>query len=618
MTGESYLGIVQLFAAAAVGRNSPLKAIFPIIAAHDPYRDILTSGGILNLESSAPLAAAYGALPIASPVFQTGFDPALIAQYPDLLGPRARDIAEGFSAQTMLNVLAGGDRAYDGSYWGDARRPADVLANIVANGIPAYLVGGLYDVFQRGEPLNYAGLQNAWAGRPVGAPMDSRQKVTGRYQLLMKPQYHTTVDAGPPDLDSLQLQWFDRWLKDQDTGIERTDTPLHVVEPDGTRRDLARFPAPQAQVHTYYLAPDGTLSERRPAREASTDTLAFSGASLPCDRSTEQWSLGTLELALRPFGLGDPCAGQDVVPASAGPGQLVYTSVPLGRDSVLAGPLAATIYASANTSDTEWVAKLSDVAPDGTATDLTQGALLGSHRALDDGRTWRAGDGLPVLPIHPHTKAAKTPVTPGQVTRYDIELRSMFATLRANHRLRLTLLSSQTPHLLPLPEDLANLSGGVYQVHRRATAPSSLQLPLADPAAFTASAACATKVATPHGYIVRRTLRFSRRGVSVRGRAFALCRTDAADGARVVKRVTISIARWSKGRCAFLRANGELTVKRSCRKPVLLKVRGTTAWTFRRKAKLPPGLYRVYVSATDGTNRVEPQPRRQNARFRVH
>ena len=47
----------------------------------------------------------------------------------------------------------------------------NVLQKIVANGIPAYMVGGEYDLFQRGEPLDFAGLQNAWAGRPVTAPM---------------------------------------------------------------------------------------------------------------------------------------------------------------------------------------------------------------------------------------------------------------------------------------------------------------------------------------------------------------------------------------------------------------------------------------------------------------
>ena len=46
-----------------------------------------------------------------------------------------------------------------------------MLAGVVANHIPAYMVGGEFDIFQNGEPLNYAELQNAWAGRSATAPM---------------------------------------------------------------------------------------------------------------------------------------------------------------------------------------------------------------------------------------------------------------------------------------------------------------------------------------------------------------------------------------------------------------------------------------------------------------
>jgi putative CocE/NonD family hydrolase len=50
MHGTSYLGINQLFAAGAVGPDSPLKAIFPIVAANDVYRDAAFMGGIPDLE----------------------------------------------------------------------------------------------------------------------------------------------------------------------------------------------------------------------------------------------------------------------------------------------------------------------------------------------------------------------------------------------------------------------------------------------------------------------------------------------------------------------------------------------------------------------------------------
>jgi putative CocE/NonD family hydrolase len=481
MTGESYLGIVQLFAAAAMGPGSPLKAIFPIVTPADPYRDLTFSGGLLNIESDAALVAAYGALQVFSPLAQAAVNPAAGASLPAVLPDRVADVLRGFSAATITDVLAGGDRAYDQAYWGDHRKPVDVAAQVVANGIPAYLVAGSFDVFQRGTPLLFAALQNAWAGRRATAPMAPRQKVTGRYQLLVKPEYHTTVDAGEPDLDELQLRWFDRWLKHRDTGIERTSTPVHLVEPDGTRREASRYPLDQAPPRTFFLGDGGALTRRPPTAAGGADVLAFTGATLPCDRSTEQWALGALELALRPFGLGDPCAGQDLVPASIGPGQLTYTTPAFAADRVLAGPIAGRLYATSTARDTAWVVKLSDVAPGGRSVDQTQGALLGSHRALDGRRTWRGPRGLPLVPYHPHTKAAKRAVPPGRVVRYDVEVRPAFTTIRKGHRLRLTLLSSQSPHLLPLPEDLLALAGGVARVQRTPAAPSSLLVPLAVP-----------------------------------------------------------------------------------------------------------------------------------------
>lgn len=40
-------------------------------------------------------------------------------------------------------------------------------------------------------------------------------------------------------------------------------------------------------------------------------------------------------------------------------------------------PVGSSVYATANTSETEWVVNVEDVAPDGTSKPLTQGALLG-------------------------------------------------------------------------------------------------------------------------------------------------------------------------------------------------------------------------------------------------
>ena len=57
MFGLSYLAINQLFTAAAVGPNSPLKAIFPVMSARDFYRDAAAMGGVPHLD------ARYGPTP---------------------------------------------------------------------------------------------------------------------------------------------------------------------------------------------------------------------------------------------------------------------------------------------------------------------------------------------------------------------------------------------------------------------------------------------------------------------------------------------------------------------------------------------------------------------------
>ena len=47
-------------------------------------------------------------------------------------------------------------------------------------------------------------------------------------------------------------------------------------------------------------------------------------------------------------------------------------------------------------------------------------------------------------------------------------------TLAAGDRLRVTIATTDTPHLVPIPSHLEQLIGGVYEIERTPTAPSSL------------------------------------------------------------------------------------------------------------------------------------------------
>ena len=494
--GPSYMGIDQFLTARNLGRHSPLKAMFPIIAGNDLYRDVAFGGGMAGAEFDLVYLGLTASLNTANPIFENP------AQLGDLLSTEAQHLGglASYHVATTLGFVNSSDQSFDQAYWQE-RNPRNMLAHAVATGVPAFLVGGFYDLFQRGEPLNYSGLQNAYRHRSVAAPMLRTQRVTGRYQLVQGPWYHLTAGNGI-DLNPVQLAWFNRWLKGQNTGIERTRHPLHLYALGaGKWLDASRYPLSEARAHTYYLsngpsgsgAPstnDGTLKSTRPTAKTGADPVAFTGANSPCDRQTEQWGAGPTALALEAGQLPpSPCTTDDRS-IQTGPGALTYTTPALKRATMLAGPIDATIYASSTRPELELEATLEDVAPGGASVPITSGPLLGSFRKLDKANSWFAADGRPLIPYHPYTRASVKPVPTGAVTRFDIEVFPTFASLAKGHRLRLTLTTTDTPHLLPSSDQFQNLVGGVYQVQRRAGAASFLEVPLASPSAFRRCSIC--------------------------------------------------------------------------------------------------------------------------------
>ncbi|HWF54348.1 MAG TPA: CocE/NonD family hydrolase [Solirubrobacteraceae bacterium] len=473
LLGASYLGINQFETAADAG-PSHVKAMFPIISGDDLYRDTAFAGGFPDIEFSAFYLGLTAALNTEGPLTE-GTSDAITA-----LTDHVHDLGD-FDAELLANVETGGDDAYDQTYWG-ARNPVQYIPQIVKDKIPAFLVGGWYDLFQRGELMNYAALQNAYDGRPTLAPMTPGQAVSPRYQLIEGPWYHVTAGLGLDyhglDMNGVELAWFDHWLKGVDTGITDTDTPMHLEDlSSGDYVEASRYPLNQAAPTAYYLQPGGGLSPVKPTTSSTGNTIIWDGSEIPCTSSTEQWIAGLGPLVLSFFGLKDPCTANATL-SQIGPGTVNYTTAPFTTPMTLAGPIGATLYATSTTRDTEFVVQVTDVAPNGAATSLTSGLLEGNQRAVDPSMTWYAPDGNPLLPWHPYTKAAQTPVTPGQVTRFDVEIFPTLDTLQPGHRLRITIASSDFPHALPELTQLPNLLGGIYTIEHSPSAPSSVELPL--------------------------------------------------------------------------------------------------------------------------------------------
>jgi putative CocE/NonD family hydrolase len=483
--GASYLGINQILTAGSVGKNSPLKAIFPIVSATDLYRDTAFMGGILDLEFGAAYLGLTSGLNVVNPLVTGAKDPSSLAGLSTVEIDHLEDLYN-FDTTFIANVLIGGADAYDGAYW-QARQPSSVLADVVANGIPAYLIGGEFDLFQRGEPLNYAALQNLYDGRSGSAAMAFGQPVTGRYQLWDGPFTH--LGGASIDVDPLELRWFDTWLKGINTGMASTPTPLHYYDlGTNTYDETTTFPFSGLAATRYYLSPtrsgsdptslnDGTLTTTPPASSTSA-ALVWSPVGSPCGSAVDQWGIGPVRYVEQETGISSlPCIQDDRL-TQLGPSILNFTTTPFAHGTTLGGPISATVYAKATTKETEWVVEVEDVSPDGQSTPLTEGALLGSLRATSAAQSWTAGDGQYLLPYHPYTQASSQPVVPGAMTRYNIEVFPTLSTIAPGHRIRITITTADSPHLQTTVPETANLVGGVYQVEQGPAGPSSVELPL--------------------------------------------------------------------------------------------------------------------------------------------
>ena len=166
----SYAAINQFFTAAQ--HPAGLKAMFPIVPAGDVYRDVVASGGQIDsgfIPFWLGLVTATGLVP---PKY-TAVDPASGARHP----AAARRGAFAFQGPTIGEALTGGDKAYDGKFY-RLRSPLSVVDKVK---VPTFVIGGEYDLFQRGEPMLYQRL------RANGVPS----------RLLVGPWTHLQASTGP-------------------------------------------------------------------------------------------------------------------------------------------------------------------------------------------------------------------------------------------------------------------------------------------------------------------------------------------------------------------------------------------------------------------------------------
>jgi putative CocE/NonD family hydrolase len=211
------------------------------------------------------------------------------------------------------------------------------------------------------------------------------------------------------DYFAFRGRWYDHHLRGERNGVE-ADPPvwLYVIGPDAWL-GCDDWPPPGMVETAWYLRSGehgGALSTGRPTSAESPDAFEYD----PRD------PVPSLQGYL-PFG-----AAQDQAPLEHR--LLTYTSPQLERPLALIGPLRAVLYAASTAPDTDWIAKLTWVRPDGSSVVLS-GAFM---RARFRGSTTR-----PKL------------LQPNRPTRYELHFMPLSIVIPAGHRLRLTITSSDFP-----------------------------------------------------------------------------------------------------------------------------------------------------------------------------
>jgi putative CocE/NonD family hydrolase len=397
MAGGSYVGITQYLTAEQ--QPPHLAAIVPQVAISDLYREGYTHGGIPNLFFDAQYIAVQGGPGYAS----TNTDPALLQQS---LQSKLGQSPPGMIAFDYLK------RPNDDAFYRD-RSPIYNAAKIK---VPVLDMGNWQDGLMRGSTEMYGALAK-------------RKGVETR--LFMDPCTHKGCGApfapltNPPGLqneEALIFEFLDKYLR----GTATPARPKVEFYVQGRDKYAAADRWPPAGTKYEHLAlGDGTLGGKPPAGTASYVSDPAAGFSLAFNK------YGTV--AATPY-----------VPLDQrleGPHGLTFRTPAFGKPRLLAGPIALHLVASSTATDTDWYAKLADVAPDGSESIITEGALRASHRALDKKKS------RPERPYHTHTDPQ--PIEPGKFYDYAIEIWPTAYELAPGHRLQLRVTSSDLPTHLP-------------------------------------------------------------------------------------------------------------------------------------------------------------------------
>jgi hypothetical protein len=291
--------------------------------------------------------------------------------------------------------------------------------------VPAFNIGGWYDIFQGGTIRNYLGM------KARGATDSSRSQ-----RLMLGPWNHALplpslvgqVDMGfrgsaaAADLDGAQLDFFDYWLKGKQNSVaDSAPVKIYVM---GLKewREEKEWPLPGTEWRRYYLHSRGRANSAYGDGALSTETP---GAEPPDSYLYNPLNpVQTMGGGLCCYANSVPGGAFDQAAVEHRGDVLVYSTPPLSEDLEVTGPIKLTLYASSSAPDTDFTAKLVDVEPCGFARNLTDGIIRARAR---------------------ESQSSPSLITPGKVYEFNIDMWSTSNLFKAGHRIRLEVSSSNFP-----------------------------------------------------------------------------------------------------------------------------------------------------------------------------
>jgi hypothetical protein len=401
MMGPSYLGIIQLLAAAQ--GNPALKCIAPSYSLFDLY-DIVYPGGLLNNS----FITAYKLQGIFLDGNKTVPDHDIWPSKPvdedidgSLLAQATKEHEKNFDMTAAASLMPFRDSKYmagDGSLLGYRDLdPAGHLQLIEDSGVPIYNIGGWFDGFTRDT-------------------LTIQSTMTNPAKALIGPYFHSQYWPGIE-----HVRWFDWCLKGIENGIDK-EPPYYIYTMGRNQWRFAdQWPLPEQQLTPYYFGSGNSITTTKPTQAGAFDEYLtdYTSTSTPNLR----WSCVTGQCQAPEF--GDR--------AELDKKNLTYTTPPLQQDLEVTGHPVVHLFVSSTATDGAFFVYLEDIDENGVVNYITEGELKASLRKLDP-RPWK-----PDLPWHRSYAEDATPLTPGQVEEIVIDLEPTSNAFLKGHQLRVSI-----------------------------------------------------------------------------------------------------------------------------------------------------------------------------------